>query len=297
MTRSMTAFASGTGSREGYSWSWDVRSVNARGLDLRVRVPDWLSGLETALRQKLSGALARGNVTLNLRINREDQGSSLRINAAQLRAVLTLMQQVEAQAQIQGIALQPARATDILHQRGVLEQAGAEGDANSQLAAALAADFDAVLAEFLAMRIAEGTALSAVLAEQLDRIETLTRDASRIVRARADRIAAHHRAALDRVADSLGPVEPERIAQELAMLAIKADVSEELDRLHAHIGAARDLLAQEAPVGRRLDFLTQEFNREANTLCAKAQDTDLTALGLELKAVIDQLREQVQNIE
>lgn len=294
--RSMTAFASGRGGFGDHEWAWDLRSVNARGLDLRLRVPDWVAGLETGLRKRLGEALQRGSVTLALRLGRETGGGGLAVDLAQLDAVLDALGVVEARARARGMELAPSRAADILSQRGILE-APREDEDTAPLARAILRDFETVLADFLAMRDREGAALHAVLSAQVDRIAALTAEAAGAVEARRDAAAEAFRAALARVTEGAATADPDRVAQEIAMLAVKGDVTEELDRLGAHVAAARDLLAAEGAVGRRLDFLTQEFNREANTLCSKSQNTELTRIGLELKAVIDQLREQVQNVE
>lgn len=293
---SMTGFASAQGSFETYSWAWELRSVNGKGLDIRLRVPDWIEGLETALRTRLGKALTRGNVTLNLRLQSEDQGAGLALNSAQLSVVLMAMAEVETQAMDRGLSLAPANAVDLLGLRGVMEP-GRAGTDSTALSAALLKDFESVLASFQSMRENEGAALSTLLTGHLDEIATLTTQAAEAAEARKPEAAEALRSALGRVMDNTDGVDPARIAQELAMLAVKADVTEEIGRLHAHVDAARDLLAKGSPIGRKLDFLSQEFNREANTLCSKSQNTALTSIGLELKTQIDQMREQVQNVE
>jgi uncharacterized protein (TIGR00255 family) len=292
----MTAFASGTGTHDGFDWTWELRSVNGKGLDLRLRVPDWITGLEAGLRARLSKAMSRGNVSLSLRVVAEDQAGTLTVNQAQMQAVLDAMAQIEAQAMAQGLSLAPANAGDILSQRGVLESNAAEQDTTG-LSAALMQDFEAVLESFLEMRATEGAALAAMLSAHLDDIARLTDEAAKAAEARKPEVAENLRRALMLVMENADGVEAPRVAQELAMLAVKADVTEEISRLGAHVDAARDLLAQGSPIGRKFDFLTQEFNREANTLCSKSQSAALTGLGLELKAIIDQMREQVQNVE
>nr|WP_309502278.1 YicC/YloC family endoribonuclease [uncultured Roseovarius sp.] len=296
MLISMTGFASERGAHAGYAWAWELRSVNGKGLDLRLRVPDWIEGLEAGLRARLTKALARGNVSLGLRVQAEEQGGRLRVNTAQLDDVLAAMAEVEARAMAQGLSLAPARPGDVLSVRGVLETASAEQD-TAELSKALMADFDAVLAAFQAMRAAEGKALHGVLEAQLDEVARLTDEAALAAEARRDDMADALRASLARVLDNADGVDEARLTQELAMIAVKSDVTEEIDRLRTHVTAARDLLAQDGAVGRKLDFLMQEFNREANTLCSKAQSSGLTSIGLALKAVIDQMREQVQNVE
>ncbi len=296
MIRSMTGFASGNGALAPHSWGWEVRSVNGKGLDLRLRVPDWVDGLEAGLRKQLGDAVARGNVTCNLRIARDENTGGLTVNAAQLDTVLDALHQIEARAMDAGVSLAPSKATDIVTMRGVLEQANTVDDV-ATLAKTLLAEFTVVLADFNAMRASEGAALEMVLQAQLTEVETLTTQAAAMAQDRKAEMAQTLQRNLARVLENSDGVDADRLAQELALIAVKSDVTEEIDRLHAHIGAARELLVQGGPVGRKLDFLMQEFNREANTLCSKAQNSALTRVGLALKAVIDQMREQVQNVE
>lgn len=296
MIRSMTGFASATGTLSPYSWTWELRAVNGKGLDLRLRVPDWVDGLEIGLRKKLGAAVARGNVTLSLRLARDDASGALQINPAQLTAVLDAMAVIESRAMDAGISLAPSKSSDIVALRGVLEQSSTNDDA-APLAKALLSEAEALIADFNAMRDSEGAALQTVLREQLDQIAELTADSAQLTKARTAAMTETLQRNLAKVVDNTDGVDVDRVAQELALIAVKSDVTEEIDRLSAHVEAARDLLEQGGPVGRKLDFLMQEFNREANTLCAKAQNTDLTRCGLALKAVIDQMREQVQNVE
>jgi len=294
--QSMTGFASAQGGAHGFSWSWELRSVNGKGLDVRLRVPEWIDGLEAALRKTLGGALARGNVNLTLKLQAEDQATGLVLNQAQLNNVLAAMAEVETQAMDQGLTLAPANAADILSLRGVLDHASTVPDTTA-LSKTLIADFEPVLAGFLEMRAHEGAALSEVLSNQLYQIAKLTADAAQIAKSRAPEVEAHLRTTLAKVLNAADGADEARIAQELALLAVKADVTEEIDRLGAHVSAAHALIAAGSPIGRKLDFLAQEFNREANTLCSKAQNTGLTTVGIEMKTVIDQMREQVQNVE
>ncbi|WP_397543180.1 YicC/YloC family endoribonuclease [Roseovarius salis] len=292
----MTAYASGRGTWHGHDCAWELRGLNGKGLDLRLRLPDWIDGLEPALRGRLSAALARGNVTVSLKVTRAERGGALSVNEAQLTDLLDAMARIEARAMEQGLTLAPATAADLLACRGVLD-AGAGAADTAALSSDLQADFERLLESFLRMRAEEGAKLSGILAGQLDEVARLTEAAAAAAEARQPEIERAFRAALDRVTTAAPPVDEGRVAQELALLAVKADVTEELDRLRAHLAAARDLLAAGSPVGRKLDFLMQEFNREANTLCSKAQNTALTAVGLELKSVIERMREQVQNVE
>ena len=296
MLQSMTGFASGQGQDGGFAWSWDLRCVNARGRDLRLRLPDWIEGLEAVLRTRLAGAVTRGNVTLGLRVQGQEAGSALALDPGQLAATLDALAEVEAQAMARGITLAPANAAAVLGLRGVMEPGRAEADI-PRLRAALDADFEGVLAAFLEMRAREGAALARLIAGHLDEIEAQLARAEGAAQARAPAAAAALRAALARVMENSEGMDEARIAQELALIAVKGDVTEEIDRLRAHVAAARAMLSDPAPAGRKLDFLAQEFNREANTLCSKAQDAALTAAGLDLKSTIEQLREQVQNVE
>ncbi|MGR3713596.1 MAG: YicC/YloC family endoribonuclease [Shimia sp.] len=296
VVHSMTGFAALKGEADGYSWAWDLRSVNAKGLDIRLRVPDWIEGLEPTVRGALSKVLGRGSVNLNLRVNKVEEQGTLAVNEAQLQSAIAALVAVETMAMEQGVAFQPSRATDLMSVRGVLETAVVDAG-QKELMQALMAQLPALISSFVEMRQTEGWALSGVLTDQLAQIETLTNSAADAAEKRREVAAQTLRGNLARVMENTEGADEARVAQELAMLAVKADVTEELDRLRAHISAARDLLTTEGPIGRKFDFLMQEFNREANTLCSKAQSVDLTRIGLDLKTVIDQMREQVQNVE
>lgn len=296
MTHSMTAFSTLGGHLGVVSWQWEMRGVNARGLDLRLRVPEGMSGVEAALRETVSKALGRGNVTVNLRLAQEDGAGGLTVDQTQLDAVLTALDAVQERAFEMGVTLGQPTAADVIGHRGVLTNAKPEADA-ATLQAALIAQIPPLLDAFVAMRASEGAALHRVLSEQFAQIADLTERAAIAAAERAPKQHENLSAALRRVLEDVSEVEPARVAQELALLAVKSDVTEEIDRLRAHVQAGRALLGAEGPIGRKLDFLAQEFNREANTLCAKAQGGALTVIGLDLKAVIDQMREQIQNVE
>jgi uncharacterized protein (TIGR00255 family) len=296
----MTGFAAATDHLDTASgaWScqWDLRSVNGRGLDLRLRLPDWLEGLEPALRKRLGERVKRGNVTLSLKLARVEGAGAMRLNLPALDAAVAMVMAAEARAEAQGLGLAPMTAADLLALRGVIDT-GPEVEDSAPLVAALTAAAEPLIDSFDASREAEGAALAAILHAQIDSIAALTAAArSATATRRADQAEAL-RAALARVLEAAPGVEAGRVEQELALIAVKTDVTEELDRLTAHVAAARGLMAGGDQVGRKLDFLIQEFNREANTLCSKAQSADLTRIGLDLKTVIDQMREQVQNLE
>jgi uncharacterized protein (TIGR00255 family) len=294
----MTGFAARTGEAEGQSWAWEARSVNGKGLDLRLRLPEGIDGLEAAVRAEAQARFARGNVTVTLRLDRAAATGGPSVDAAGLGRALDALIEVEAAAAARGQILRATSAAEILAMRGVLDTSGTGApDDGAALKDALLADAAALLDALRHMRAAEGRALYEILTGQLARIESLAAEAAAEAEARAPVQAEALRAALARVVDGAEAADPARVAQELALIAVKSDVTEEIDRLKAHVAAARALLQEREPVGRRLDFLAQEFNREANTLASKANHAGLTRVALELKAVIDQMREQVQNVQ
>ena len=280
----------------GLAWSWDIRSVNARGLDVKVRVPDWIEGLDQALRAVVSKSVARGTVTVSLRLHTNAGENTHELNPAQLDRTLTALSKIEEEAMARGLTLTASSAADLLGLRGVMDVPHQQAEP-AKVRAHLVSDFDPVLKSFCASRAGEGAALEDVLRNQIADVSALVAQAEDVAEARKDEQADKMRAAMARVLDHNEAIDEQRIAQELALIAVKADVTEELDRLRAHVDAANALLKAKGAVGRKLDFLMQEFNREANTLCSKAQSPALTAVGLELKSVIEQMREQVQNVE
>ncbi|MEM1233674.1 MAG: YicC/YloC family endoribonuclease [Pseudomonadota bacterium] len=290
----MTAYATRSGAKGPFTWVWELRGVNGKGLDLRLRLPDWISGLDQAVRSALGAALARGNLQVSLKVSRAEPQAGGVNETAVVEAVAGL-KRVEVLAGDAGLHLAPLTAADIYAIRSVTESGG-EDDGGPELAKAITEDLAPLIADFIAMREAEGAALGQVIDGQLSAITAHVADAKALLPDRGTAQAETFRAAMARVLQEID-IDEARLAQELAQLAIKADVMEEIDRLEAHIAAARDLLSKDAPVGRKLDFLMQEFNREANTLCAKSGDAALTAIGLDLKVAIDQMREQIQNVE
>lgn len=297
MAQSMTGFASATGEDGPLSWNWDIRSVNARGLDLRLRVPDWISGLDEALRDAMKGQLARGNVTISLRVSRTDDAGQVAISSAGLSQALTLLDVISTEARAQGFDVAPLRAADVAAMRGVVDVKSSTVDDSAALLTILKGEIPGVIAQFVEARRREGAELIAILTRQVDEVAALVTQAEALLDARQEAQKTQLTESLARIMDNTEGVDADRLAQELALIAVKTDVREEVDRLRAHVTAARDHLASEAPIGRKLDFLMQEFNREANTLCSKAQFNALTTVGLDLKHVIDQMREQVQNLE
>ncbi len=296
MVKSMTGFAARTGEGAGHAWAWEARSVNGKGLDLRLRLPEGIEGLDQQVRAEVGKRFQRGNITVGLKLERAGGASGPGIDPGGLGRALANLATVQAEAARIGVELRPSSAAEILGLRGVTETSVGEADAEA-LKAALAADLGPLLDAMGAMRAAEGKALGDILAAQVNRIETLGMQAATAAEARAPAQAEALKAALARVMEGAEGADPARVAQEIAMIAVKTDVTEELDRLKAHVAAARELLKDNDPVGRRFDFLAQEFNREANTLASKSNYAALTQVALELKAAIDQMREQVQNVE
>ena len=291
---SMTGFARAAGAGFGHRWSWELRSVNGKGLDIRLRLPPGYEHLDQGVRERIGARLNRGNLQATLTLQREAGATRLQVNEELLGSLIELMRSVG-----QRIDAAPPRLDGILAIRGVVETVEADDDpvVAAALAARLIEDLDVALAELVVARAREGAALGAVLSGRLDEIDRLRLAAESAPARSAEAIRAR---LAEQVAALLGAspaLDPDRLHQEAALLATRADIREELDRLDAHVEAAREMLAGGGAVGRRLDFLAQEFAREANTLCSKANDRSLTAIGLDLKAAIDQLREQVQNLE
>lgn len=291
---SMTGFADSQGALDNVRWRWEVKSVNGRGLDLRLRFPLGLDGIEQAARVLAGERFRRGNVQATLTFEPQDGSRALKVDTAALAAAVRIAREVASET-----GLAPARVDGLLALKGVLVQDEAlaiETPARAARDAALLESLSLAFDALVRARASEGAKLEAALAGLLGTIEELTRDAIAV----AATIPARLRdKLLAQVNDLLASKEfpEERIVQEVALLAAKADVREELDRLAAHVEEARALIASCESVGRRLDFLAQELNREANTLCSKSADIQLTRIGLSLKTAIDQFREQAQNVE
>jgi uncharacterized protein (TIGR00255 family) len=299
MVNSMTAFAALKGGHETASWAWEMRSVNGRGLDVRVRLPEGCEVLEPLIKAAVAKYCARGTINVGLRLKQDAAGGITRLNPANLERVIEAALQAEDRAMERGLTLAPVDAADLLSQRGVLETGAADDGTGTPLPfmEQLKLELPKVVAAFAAARAAEGKALRAILQKQLDRIADSHGEAVVAAADRQEKTAQTLRVNIEKLLQNAEGLDEARLAQELAILAVKSDVTEELDRLSAHIDAARKLLQTDGPIGRKFDFLTQEFNREANTLCAKAGSTTLTRVGLDLKTIIDQMREQVQNVE
>jgi uncharacterized protein (TIGR00255 family) len=289
---SMTGFARGEGALGETRWTWEMKSVNGRGLEPRFRLPPGLDFLEQDLRKALSERFSRGSINAFLSLKGAAVEGGLAVNRAALSSAIALIEEVRAR-----IACEPPRAEGILALRGVLDIQSTldDEDERAALAAALGASFSQTADMLAQSRRREGLALERLIGDLLKEIEGLAGAARAAAAAAAAATRDRFQAQLaDLLASSFTE---ERMAQEAAALAVKSDVREELDRLAAHIEAARALMAKGAAAGRQLDFLTQELNREANTLCSKAQDMGLKRIGLDLKTAVDRMREQVQNVE
>lgn len=292
--QSMTGFARVEGETVDGSFVWELRSVNGKGLDLRLRLPQGLETIEPDLRKAAAARLTCGNIQISLQFRKGDDAPVFTVNEAMLAQMLALTSRLVADGHAA-----PPTADGILAIKGIVEVADASPSPERQAARQrdVESGFAVAIDRLVAAREDEGAALRVVLEQRLDEIEALVdraeADPSRSVAAIRERLALQVRALLQ----AEEKLDEHRLHAEAALLAARADIREELDRLRAHLGAARTLLTEGGPIGRRLDFLSQEFNRESNTVCSKSNSASLTAVGLDLKVVVDQFREQVQNIE
>jgi uncharacterized protein (TIGR00255 family) len=292
--QSMTGFARSEGTSGRYRWAWELRSVNGKGLDVRLRLPTGLEALETGLREIAGGHFSRGNVQAGLTLAIAENRLEAVINRDALAAVLALKKEL-----VGVVDDKPLSFDTLLSLRGLVDFREAEDDAQAQAArnADVLAGFAVAVEKLKDMREREGASLFAILSGQIDRIEQLVglieSDPSR----QPEQIAARLAQQIALIGEGMHGLDRDRLHAEAALIATKADLREEVDRLRAHVGASRELLADGGPVGRKLDFLAQEFNRESNTICSKSNASAVTAAGIELKVVIDQFREQVQNLE
>jgi len=292
---SMTGYARTEGYNEHCSWTWEVRGVNGKGLDVRSRVPGGFEALDVIARDRVKKCLRRGNITLSLNIEWVRKGEAFAINEAALKNYVDLLPQLSRQVP----DASPVTMDGLLSLKGVIEPSdqSISDDAQKDLEISLLKDLDDTLVALQAMRAEEGMRLSDVLNQQVHTIASLCKAAAKVAAIRPDVIRKRLKQQVEALLEDVSTLSTERLEQEAALLMTKADISEELDRLSAHVAAAQDLLKQDSAIGRKLDFLCQEFNREANTLCSKSGDVELTRIGLDMKAMIEQFREQVQNIE
>jgi len=291
---SMTGFARGAGSAFGHSWNWEIKSVNNKGLDVRCRFPSFLDGYDLTIKKIIEASLARGSVFVALNITADSDGGEFVINESRLRSLLDFAAKYAGEP-----GVSPAALDGLLAVKGVVELSLTEISEQDKksLEATLTENLKHVVEDLNATRADEGARMLGVLNSQLQQVAELADAARARAGNRIEAMNTRFRMQLAKLENVEKPVPDERIAQEIAILAVKSDVQEELDRLDSHVEEARSLLAANKPVGRRLDFLCQEFNREANTLCSKSADSELTKIGLDLKVLVDQFREQVQNIE
>ena len=291
----MTGFARGEGEYDNTSWVWEIKSVNGKGLDNRCRLPNGLERLEPLVREAIQKRFKRGNFSVNLSLAKQAGDSGYRINWDVLDKAIAAVPEVMTKCSDAA----PPSVDGLLGLRGVIEASEEETDeeAAAALEAEILSSLETVLEALLKARHSEGSQLLVFLTGQVDAIEALQAKAVSEASRLKDILQERIKQGVEELMNESPPLSEDRLAQELAVLFTKADVSEELGRLGAHCKAGRELLSQEGAIGRKFDFLCQEFNREANTLCSKAMMPELTTIGLELKVIIDQMREQVQNVE
>lgn len=297
---SMTGFASSEGANELCTWSWEGKSVNAKGLDVRLKLPRAFDFLESSVRKEAAANFKRGNIYINLDILWAGAGAGVSVNEDVLDDVLDAIALVGKKAGSNNdIKLDRATIDGVLGLRGVLEQNDDQVSEQDRLEMQpeLMAGFNVMIEQLLQTRRGEGARLAEILNEQINTIENLSSNAAKVAATQPDTIKARLKQQVEALISDVSAIDETRLASEAALLMTRSDIREELDRISAHTSAAKDLMGENAPVGRRLDFLCQEFNREANTLCSKSSDVELTRIGLELKSTIEQFREQVQNIE
>lgn len=292
---SMTGFARADGSADGLSWIWEARSVNGRGLDVRLRLPPGYEALEIPARDAVAKRFARGNVSLSLSIEKQQANGAIRLNEQVLADVIKAADRVSA---LSGAARPDA--AQLLMIKGVLEasdQTLEDAVARAAREKTITQSLEAALDKLAEARRAEGARLGDIIRDQIGQIDQLAASVRASPSRAPEAVMSRLKDAIGRLVDATAALDDHRLHQEAVLIATRADVEEELQRLSAHVAAARDILVERGAVGRKLDFLAQEFNREANTLCSKANAVDITRLGLQLKTVIDQFREQVQNVE
>jgi uncharacterized protein (TIGR00255 family) len=291
---SMTGFARGQGNCGAWRFAWEIKTVNSKGLDLRLRLPPNFDALEVKARPLIAGRLARGACFANLSAKRDDAAGVARINRPALDALLQALDDAPLRGN-----LRPASLDGLLSVRGIVEVIEPEDDEaqRAALEEKILATLSQTLDALVASRRAEGLALAGVLNARLDKIVALTAQAEQSPARTPEAIRARLAQQVAALLENASGLDPQRLHQEAVMLAVRADIREELDRLAAHVASAAALLASGGPIGRKLDFLAQELSRESNTLCAKSNDPALTKIGLELKIEVEQWREQVQNIE
>lgn len=291
---SMTGFARSQGAGGDLAFEWELKSVNAKGLDVRLRLPPGFDGIEAPARKRITERLARGTVYANLSIRRTRTTTSVRINEEMLDAVVATARTLAAR--LEG---PPLSVEGLLAIKGVIEMAEPETDEAADAAAqtAMLAALDTAIDSLIGMRTREGETLGRILSQRMDDIERLAARAEAAPGRTPEAVKARLAAQVATLLEASERLDPDRLAQEALLLVAKADIREELDRIASHVAQTRALLAEGGAIGRRLDFLAQEFNREVNTCCSKSNDIELTNIGLEMKSVVEQFREQVQNLE
>lgn len=292
--KSMTGFARSSGEQDSFRWNFELKSVNNKGLEVRVKLPGFLDGFDIELKKIISKKIARGSLFLNLFAGRRSDEEQFVVNQTRLEKLVEVASSLGNKD-----GLQPARVDGLLSVKGVVDLVASEPSETEleNLKKQLSKDLETLLGDLVASRQAEGARMQVVLGDQLKQMVALLENARTAVGDRDSAMRGRFEMQLAKLNKLDKPVPDDRLAQEIALIAVKSDIQEEFDRLESHFEEAETLLSSGKPVGRRLDFLCQEFNREANTLCSKSGDTTVTRIGMDLKVLIDQFREQVQNIE
>ena len=294
----MTGYASGSAQVGGVSLDFEIKSVNSKSIDLKIYLPEYISSLENELRQFVLGKISRGSIFLKIKVNQNSELSSDYIfNNQVLKTVFKKIKNIEKICDEKNIPLEPLKASDFFAVKGVWEENKNSSNSADDIKPIIFDKTNELIESLMKARKKEGQGLQIILSEKLSSILALHKDAEKILPERSKYLKKNFKSAIDKVISENSQIDENKIEQEIAIIAIKQDIAEELDRLKVHILSMQDLLNSSGVVGKKLDFLSQELNREVNTICSKSQFSDLTKVGIEMKTLVDQFREQVQNVE
>ena len=294
----MTGFASGSTQVGSFSLDFEIKSVNAKSLDLKIYLPEFISSLENDLRQLVLGKISRGSIFLKIKVNQHSELSNDYIfNNQVLKTVFEKIKNIEKICDEKNIPLEPLKASDFFTVKGVWEENKNFSNSADDIKSIIFDETNELIGSLMKARKKEGQALHIILSEKLSSIMALHKDAEKILPERSKYLKKNFKSAIEKVISENSQIDENKIEQEIAVIAIKQDIAEELDRLKVHLLSMQDLINSSGVVGKKLDFLSQELNREVNTICSKSQFSELTKVGIEMKTLIDQFREQVQNVE
>ena len=294
----MTGYASGSTQVGSVSLDFEIKSVNAKSIDLKIYLPEYISSLENELRQFVLGKISRGSIFLKIKVNQHPELSNDYIfNNQVLKTVFEKIKNIEKICDEKNIPLEPLKASDFFAVKGVWEENKNSSNSADDIKPIIFDKTNELIESLMKARKKEGQGLNIILSEKLSSIMALHKDAEKILPERSKYLKKNFKSAIDKVISDNSQIDENKIEQEIAIIAIKQDIAEELDRLKVHILSMQDLLSSSGVVGKKLDFLSQELNREVNTICSKSQFSDLTKVGIEMKTLVDQFREQVQNVE